>query len=56
MAKLDIGPEERRDVHLKVYIEQSVYDAISRFQTRYGLYSLSETARDLLVLALEDEE
>jgi hypothetical protein len=51
--KLDIGPQEKRDKHCKVYVEPTVYNAIQNFQYQNGHVSFSEAARDLLVRALE---
>lgn len=55
MGKLDIGPTEKLDNHLKTYVETSVYEAIKRYQVRYGIDSVSRTVRDLIIRSLEDE-
>lgn len=53
MGKLEIGPTEKRDVHLKTYIEKSVEDAVKGHQENEEMFSVSEAARDLIIVGLE---
>lgn len=55
VQRLVIGPQEKRDQHVKVYVEPSVYRAIKNHQNARGFYSFSETVRDLLIHALDAE-
>lgn len=54
MGKLIIAPDEKRDCHCKVYVEQSVFVAIKDYQYAKRIYSFSEAARDLIVKALNE--
>ena len=55
MGKIDIEPTELCSTHVKTYVEPSVFNAIKRYQKRYGVYSVSAVVRDLIIIALEDE-
>lgn len=48
-----IGPTERKDVHCKIYVEESVAKAIAKFQDENGLSSFSEAGRRLLLDGLK---
>ena len=55
MSNLVIGPEEKRDKHIKTYVEPTVEEAIKHHQIQCGLYSVSEAARDLIIRGYEAE-
>ena len=55
MSNLAIGPEEKRDRHIKTYVEPSVEAAIREHQVQCGLYSVSEAVRDLIIRGYEVE-
>ena len=52
---VEIAPTEKRDVHVKTYVEPSVAKAISEHQHCQGFYSISEAVRDLILSALDHE-
>jgi hypothetical protein len=53
---IKIGPTEKRDVHIKVYVEPSIMEALKKYQIRNGLYSISEAVRGILMHQLRDED
>lgn len=53
MGRLEIGPEEKRTQHLKVYIEPTIEQNIKAHQEQEDMFSVSEAARHLIILGLE---
>lgn len=53
MADIIIGPGEKRDQHIKVYVEPSVKKAMLGYQRKRGTDSFSEAARDLLIAGIK---
>lgn len=51
-SKVDIDPTEHKDRHCKVYIEESLYKAIKKYQNDNYIYSFSEAGRRLWLQAL----
>lgn len=48
-----IDPTENKDKHCKIYVEDSVYKAVQKFQTEHELFSFSEAGRHLLLVGLK---
>ena len=55
MSNLEIGPEEKREKHVKTYVEPTVDAAIKQHQMQCGFYSVSEAVRDLIIRGYEAE-
>lgn len=53
MYPVKIDPLEKRDQHLKTYVEPSVLAAVKKFQDDCGMYSISEAARALIISGLK---
>jgi hypothetical protein len=52
-VEVDIDPLEKRDQHLKTYVERSVLDCVKQYQEMADLYSISEAARALIIMGLK---
>jgi hypothetical protein len=51
MATID--PLEKKDFHAKIYIEESLADAIKNYQKHGNFFSFSEAGRKLLIDGLK---